>query len=59
MIGAAVAYSHKPDISMCVEQPLDCDWHVVISTSLFLPWLAQCQEKHFNIKVDVEKQQMQ
>jgi len=59
MIEAAVAYSCKPDISMCVEQPYDYDWRWLLSTSLFLPWLAQCQEKHFNIKMVVEKQQMQ
>ena len=44
---------------MCVEQPYDYDWRWLLSTSLFLPWLAQCQEKHFNIKMVVEKQQMQ
>lgn len=37
MIGAVVAYSHKPDISMCVEQPYDCDWQVATFNQLVSP----------------------
>lgn len=37
MIGAAVAYSRKGDILLCVEQSYDCDWHMATFSQLVSP----------------------
>lgn len=47
MIGVAVAYSCKPDISMCVEQPYDCDWHVATFNQLVSPMAGTMPKEAF------------
>lgn len=37
MIGAAVTYSRKGDILVCVEQSYDCDWHMAMFSQLVSP----------------------